>query len=1166
MTALRIVLVVLCLAGLSAQDFRATLTGMVTDPSGAVIPGATVKAANTATNAVKEAQTTALGIFTIPYLDPGVYNVTVSSFGFQTVVRERIVLRVADKVDLPVSLKLGQTTESIVVTADQAVIETASADRGLVFDPIKTQQLPLNGRQTYQLMALTPGVLFTQEAFGPGGHSGSRGWDTTNQYRINGARQGQNLFLLNGAPISDAGGTWQVAPNVEAVQEFKVMTNTYDASFGRFGGGVVNTTIKSGANDWHGNVFEYFRNTVFDANRTENKQTTPNKVRPQHNQHQFGGVVGGSLRKDKDFVFFSFEGWREIQPAAVISSVPPDLLRDGQHFAEFGYTIYDPLTSAVCAAPVNCRGSAYVRQPFPGSLIPQTRISPVGRNVLSAFPSANGPDPRALSSNFYANTNGRYRYDQPMGRWDHNFGENDKFYALVTYQHGKEYRNSTGFAPPAGSGDINSQRTDQNYIAAWTRVLSPTAVLDVRGSFGRYTSMFPRYTDYDFTVDKLGMTRMPHAPTNPQSTVPRFDVSGSTQLFALSSAGEWSSHNQWNFTPSLSMTRGRHTMRSGFEYNYVANPVGNRSWSNGTFTFNQNWTRQLSDVGGGTYDGASVASLLLGYPASGQVDWADNPYRTRPYLGFYVQDDWKLSPRVTLNLGVRYDVQLWWKERFNQYNRGFAVSEKNPLSDAVLARWATLKAAHDATNPRYPYPAPPAQFNGGWMFAGVGGRPERIFDTDWTNLAPRLGVAWRVTNKTVLRAGGGVYYMANTQTGRTNGFSITTNYEGSLDGRLPSAGSNLSGPYSLVDPFPTGILQPTGASEGLLTLIGRGVTFDQAKYKTPRTYQYSFGVQRELPGSIVAEVSFAGNYQTYIGVDFGINEISLADYNQSRADNSQYNALQLPNPFYGILPRNGGVGQNATISRGNLMRPNPLWGGITQANTQWGHYRSDALQTKVEKRVLEGRQTGVMTWVLSYTLSKAYEQNHRLQSWNLDEPLIYELDNQDKPNMLAFSGVWDLPFGKGRSLLNSDSPVVQKLAGGWQFDWILTYNSGYPVPWPNLNNKCGTWHATNRTRYSWFNNDKTCYETLPAFTLRTLPDRFSDIRQHSKPQLSIVFEKTTHINERFRFLLRAEAFNLTNTSIYGGVTTDFNSSRFGFLPDNQQNWPRFVQLAGKFFF
>ena len=218
------------------------------------------------------------------------------------------------------------------------------------------------------LLSLTPGVIFTQEAFGPGGFSGTRGWDVNNAYKINGARTGQNLFLLNGAPISDKDGNWQLAPNVEAVQEFKVMTNTYDASYGRFGGGVVNTTIKGGSNSWHGDVFDYFRNAVLDANRTENKQTTPNTVRPAHNQHQFGGVVGGAIRKNKDFIFGSFEGWREVQPASVISSVPAAGLIDGQHFSNYGYQIFDPMTSRDCVAPANCRGSAYIRDPFPGNV------------------------------------------------------------------------------------------------------------------------------------------------------------------------------------------------------------------------------------------------------------------------------------------------------------------------------------------------------------------------------------------------------------------------------------------------------------------------------------------------------------------------------------------------------------------------------------------------------------------------------------------------------------------------------------------------------------------------------------------------------------------------------------------------------------------------------
>src|SRR5438270_7754044 len=264
------VLIVLVCGSLFAQDFRATLTGSVTDPSGAAVPNATVKATNIANNATKEVKTTSEGVYTIPYLDPGEYNVEAIATGFQGLKRAGITLQVAQKMNLPLQLTVGQMNQEITVTGQQEVIDTADSSRGLVFDPIKTQEYPLNGRQTYMLMALTPGVVFTQEQFGASGFSGTRGWDVNSSYKINGARTGENLFLLNGAPISDNGGSWQLAPNVEAVQEFKVMTNTYDSSYGRFGGGVVNTTLRSGGNHWHGDVFEYWRNRLLDANTFQN--------------------------------------------------------------------------------------------------------------------------------------------------------------------------------------------------------------------------------------------------------------------------------------------------------------------------------------------------------------------------------------------------------------------------------------------------------------------------------------------------------------------------------------------------------------------------------------------------------------------------------------------------------------------------------------------------------------------------------------------------------------------------------------------------------------------------------------------------------------------------------------------------------------------------------
>ena len=1146
------------------QDFRATITGQVVDPNKAAIAGATVKAILASTNVVAEAKTNSEGYYLLPYLTPGTYTVEATASGFQTLKREGIVLRVADKLNLPLHMAIGSVSEAVTVVGKQDVIETGSADRGLVFDPIKTQELPLNGRQTYMLLSLTPGVIFTQETFGNTGFSGTRGWDINNSYRINGARTGQNLFLLNGAPISDRTGTWQLAPNVEAVQEFKVMTNTYDASYGRFGGGVVNTTLKSGSNDWHGDVFDYFRNKVFDANSFQNNLIGAPK--PKHNQHQWGGVVGGPIRKDKDFIFFSFEGWRERIGFPAVGSVPPTLLRDGLHFTDLGYKIYDPATTHRCGTKEpssTCKGRTFIRDPFPGNVIPLDRISPIGKAIVSYFPKENAP---GLNNNFVASGNvGRYTYNQPMGRWDHVFGDNDKFYVLVTFQHGQEYRDQTGFGPPAGSGDVGSQRTDQNYILDWTHVLSPTAILDVRGSFGRLTSFFPRYTDFDLTADKLGMTQMIHAPTVQKNTVPQVVVGGYTQLFATAgTVFSWETNNQWNLTPSLTMTRGKHALRTGIELHYYARGADSPGWANGSFTFNKSWTQQFPDLDQGTFDGSSVASVLLGAPTGGNIDSNASSYRTRPYFGFYVQDDWNVTPRLTMNLGLRYDVQIPWLERFNRVTRGFDVSTKNPLSDQVLANWAKLKADYDRANPnaKFPYPSPPAVLVGGYLFPGVGGQPRRQYDTDWTNIGPRVGVAWHVFEKTVVRAGAGVYYNTPTQTGVVSGFSQSTPYTTSLDGLTPSAG--LTGPYSLVNPFPNGLATAAGSNLGLLTNIGNGLSFDPAHYKLPRTYQYSFGFQQELPHAILVEASFAGNYQTYIELGYNQNRWSLADNTRGFADNSYLNRT-LPNPFFGILPITSSLGGSPSISAQNLLRPDPIFQDVTNNLIQAGHYRSDALQVKIEKRVLGGGNTGVLIFGLSYTFAKTYEQNHRLNNWNTAEPPIYEIDFQDKPHNLAFHGVWDLPFGRQRRF-DINNSVANAVAGDWRFDWIFTYYSGYPVGWPNLQNTCGTWKATEQDENRWFNNDKTCYSNFPSFAVRTIPDRFSDIREPAKPQLNVALEKTLHFSERYRFQFRGEAFNLTNTPIRPGPDTGFSSATFGQLPKSQKNFPRVIQLAAKIYF
>jgi hypothetical protein len=1147
---------------LQAQDFRAAITGQVTDPTKAAIPGATIRAIRADNDAPTVAKTNQDGYYSLPLLEPGKYTLEVSAMGFKTLRRENVVLLVAEKLDLPIVLELGAVSTQITVSAEVETIETTTASGGQNFDPTQTSEYPLNGRQAYMLMELSPGVLFTQEEFGANGFSGTRGWDVTDKYQINGGVVGSNQFLLNGAPIS-LKGSWQIAPNAEAIQEFKVMTNTYDAQFGRTGGGTVNTTLKSGSNQWHGSMFEYTRNSVLDANTTQNNRV--GAPRGKHITHQYGGTIGGPLRKKRDFVFGSFEGFRERVPFPLVTDTPPLDLRDGQHFSQYKINVFDPLTNHTCVKGVdttggNCYG-IYIRNPFPGNAIPASRMSPIGKKVLSLYPAPNAP---GETQNFFATNNvGVYRYDQPMARWDHVAGDRDKIYAVFTFQHGREFRSQNGFPPPAEYGNIYSQRRTQHYIFDWTRVVSPTMILDYRMSFGRFTSYFPDgERSFSLTAADLGM-KMPHAPTVDRTTAPRIQLDLYKDI--IGNNYTWGTSNQWSVAPSLTQTHGKVTRKFGGEFVYAGVGKGDIGRANGQFTFNRTWTQQHSDRGRGRGDGSGVADMLLGRAASGYVDYNDTYYRTWPYFAVYVQNDWRVLPRLTLNLGLRWDVQVPFVERWDRVNTGFDFNAKNPASDEVLGRWRELKAQYDAKNPTYPYPDPPAALYGGKTFVKPGGA-RRTYDTDWTNLQPRIGLAWNLLPKTVLRTGFGVFHRTAGQDNYTDGYSQRTNYAASFDGNITPANPGFTGPYSLQDPFPEGIAAPSGSSLGLLTNIGRAVNLDGRQRPIPRTYQYSFGLQRWLPWNVKLDASYVGSQTVHDGMPLELDNVSLDLFNRGHATPSLLNR-KVPNPFYGILPATSDWGKGPDLNAEYLLRPFPLFNGVTIQTMPWARYRYDSLQVRLEKRFFGDRRSGGLLTVVSYTFAKSFSADHRLNDWNVDEPPIHELTSTDKPQNIALSGVLDLPFGRRRRFFNGGGRVVQALISDWNYNWIFTYYSGYPTNKPNAAFACASYLAPNgQTSDHWFNNDASCYKTRASYTLRDTEDRFAWIRNMSRPTLNMTIARTFRFAERWSLQLRGESFNTTNSPQFLGPNTDFKDPRFGMLPIQQKNYPRLIQLAGKILF
>jgi hypothetical protein len=1156
-----------------AQDFRASILGQVTDASGASIPGVKVRATRIETNVSREVETTSEGFYTVPGLDPGRYNVTFTRDGFQTVNRNDLVLQVAEKLNLSVRMDVGAVTQEVTVIGQQELIATATASRGLVFDPMHVQEIPLNGRQAYMLMRLSPGVMFTQRTFGAVGFSGTRAWDVNGSFVMNGGRAGSNQFLLNGAPISTQ-GTFNLAPNVEAVQEMKVMVNTYDAQYGRSGGGHVNTTLKSGANDWHGTLFNFWRNRMLDANTRQNNALGVG--RGFRNQHQFGGTIGFALRKNTDFLFFSFEGWREVVPFPSNVSVPPMEIRRG-NFANFTPTgvpgpigIFDPMTSQICGGAVACLpGGVFRRDPFPGNFIPASRINPIGATVLGYFPAPNFQH-QSLINNFTRPDNlGRYRYEQPMGRYDKILSDRDRLYFLFTFQDGSEFRNQNGFDPPAQMGNMpGTVRRDMNLIASYDRTLSPTRLFRAQASYNRFIQNFPDVSDPAFTIDRLGMRPLPRVDTFPTTLAPRFAIGGYAALFGNNSLNE-SSRQQINFQASISEVRGRHSLKYGLEAAQLIHHTRNMGRAGGEFSFGTQWSRQFFGISQGVRDGNSVADLLLGNIGSGFIAFNDTFLIRAPYTAAFIQDDWKVTRTLTLNLGLRYDVQFPTYEIHNRRNRGFDYSSVHANSGQILGRWRELEATAGAG-----FPAPPDAIRGGLLFAGAGGQPRRFYNWDYTNIQPRIGFAWNFIGKTVLRGGAGIFHRTDTRGGIATGFNLNTNYINSLDaGQTHSSGGRMTGPYSLMDPFPDGVVRPFGNRLGIATAFGDGVSFDNPNRPIPRTRQWSLTLERELPWGMILEASYVGSRTTQEGRGIQIGDMPREHWDaaQDPARVGFYQAA-VPNPFFGMAQPGTFLNVNRNVPRRDLLRAFPGFTGVFDNVNPSGVVWYHALQVRFEKRMLgERSRTGGMTVITAYTWSRMMDnfiQDGFAHGWR---PMINQVTAEDRPHNFTTAAIWDIPVGKNRGYLNNMPRFAEFLAGGWTANMNLIYQSGVPLgAYRGWEFRCGNprLEGAARTETTWFFNDRTrfaeCWRQLRPFEYTQLPQRFHQLRSHTAPQFDFMISKRFNLTEKWSVEFRGEAFNAFNTPLRGDPpSTNPAGADFGVLPVAQLNFPRNVQLGAR---
>jgi hypothetical protein len=1159
-------------AAVTAQEFRATVKGQVTDPSRAAVPGATVSVQNQETNETASAVTNADGAYTIPFLRPGIYTLTADLSGFQKYVRKDMRLEVGQSALVNVQLSVGGVSEQMTVTAESPLLETGKADRGTVIDSHRIAELPLQSRSPMALAVLVAGVNYNAQAIylRPFDNGALADWS------MNGGQNRNNEFMLDGAPnnANQGGNNIAYVPPADAVQEFKVQTNSFDAQYGRTAGGVVNMSLKSGTNTFHGTGYEYYRRKWLDANSfLLNARSTP-KV--QHYLDQYGFEVDGPIEipglyngKGKTFFMFNGEKYREGTPAAQFSSVPTAAMKNGD-FSRLvdaqgrPIIIYDPATGR----DVN---GVWTRDPFAGNVVPVDRISPAAKAFLQYFPDPNCTTPgqpdwqQNLCYNEHFNKDLFWNW---VGKVDHNFTSNDRTFFRWGKNQRNEVRNTSAIRTgPAQNGQLPLIRANDAFVGDWVHILGGGTVLNVRSGYTYYLE--GSRSDYAFGFDPTSfgwpaslVSQLPAASVGNMFPVVTFD-----QFVQLSRGFGPNTNKIFTVQPNISMTRGSHNIRSGLDIRRTNVYNDNYGNAGGQIDFTRAFTRgtlnSTSDL-----EGNAFASFLLGAPSGGNVPVNLFPHYYWNFVAPWIQDDWRLNSKLTLNLGFRWDFNSPVHEAQNRLNYAFDTTLTNPVSARV---------------------GQPVV--GGIQFLGVGGAPTTPWKFDWNNWQPRAGLAYQINEKTVMRAGYGKYFLNPTGQSFTNGFSQSTSLISSNDGgRTPT--------YALGNPFPDGIQAPTGSSLGALTFLGRGPSFSNPDFVVPFVHQFSIGVQRELPWRVALEASYVASRSHNVQSNWGgFNEPSAAFQAQCDVTKGGSRTLcdqLLTNPFFGVPGFEGTTRfTNPTLSRFELNRPFPAFTNFSMTERNDGKMTYDSLQFTANKRWAKGLTLNMnYTWVPRWTEDGA-NTTTGIGNAFVDEVSLLKNHGpyfSDRKHRVTASGVWELPWRDRKDLLGY-------LAGGWSIAPMFVFQSGQPWDMPGnvdlapgvklsdiaLNGeKQGQFIYGVKPCVGQFNSTTGNYDlvsyslaygcTQPyflirqAFQRRTAMFRYDEFRRPIYWEIDMNLSKTTRLTDRLRFQTRIEAFNILNSPMYDELQyqQDTSSADFGRINRNsrgQSNFQRFVQLG-----
>jgi hypothetical protein len=1132
---MKLALTLFCAAGVWAQSYQGGVRGVIRDPAGSMIGDAKVTLVNEATNVQRATLSNAQGEYSFTAVDPATYSVIVESPGFKRVEQKGVVVGTQQFLTVDLKMEVGAVSESIMVREEVPLIETANASQGQVLDRQKLEDLPNLGRNPFMMSKLAQNVT----PVGDPHYNRMNDQSGSSQISIAGGPVRGNNYLVDGIPITDAANRAMIIPTLEAVQEVKVQANTYDAEMARTGGGMFNTYLKSGSNDWHGSLFGSMRQTSWAANNFFNNAA--GIPLPNQPNRTFGASFGGRVwvpkvydGKNKTFFWLAWEGYSDTQSNSSQFAVPTVLERVGdfsQSKAANGglNLIYDP-ASTVCA------GSTCTRQPFAGNVIPSNRLNPVGLNMAATYvkpqtvaPYFGAPDLTAAAMLPVRGSQKTAKFDHEITKWWRASLSYMRYFSLEP--------GNTWFATVSSPDQWRLNRRVDATQFNNTLTITPTTVATLRYGFNR----FPNYgyqVSQGYNLASLGFSpsyvAQVASPTFPNVTMTSLHSMGTNNNF-------YYVHHSKNLSGSIAKYQGIHNLKAGFDYRRIhadGNDFGN---SAGQFTFNGVFSRStpLTAVSG---TGADLADMLLGYPASGSGYLPTKLYEFADYYGAYVQDDLRLTKNLTVNIGLRWEREYGVQEKDNRMVVGFDPTITNPLGA-----------------------------KGAIQFAGLNGNKINASNPNLNKLGPRVGLAWQVNQKTTVRGGYGLYWAPQVAIGspyNPPGYTSTTTYIASTDG-------NATPDNNLTNPFPAGLAVPTGNTLGALSGIGQSLTIIDPNSRSPRVHQFSLDIQRQLPMGVAVEVAYVGSRSTHLTQ--ATANININALNPSLLSQGSALTQTVANPYFGKSGAAGVVGPS-TLSQVQLLLPFPTFGTINYQFSDVSHARYDSFVAKAQKRMSMGLTfLSTLTWSRNYDISSGGAGNFLNAGASgpqnpYDLTAEYGLSNVDSPLRWSTAFSYELPFGKSGRLM-------KMVAGGWSLNAVSVYQTGFPLQiTQSTNNNSVFGYASQRPNATGVSAatagsledrvggylNPAAFSTAARGTFGNLA-RTLNLRGPGQANWDVSIFKSFSIRERLKGQFRAEALNAFNTPMFAAPNVSFGSGSFGRIT-SQVNFARMMQLGIRMFF